>query len=259
MTFSILVCIKAVADFSSGDEPVLGEHWIDDTDLPRCMNLYDAYALEAALTMRDRGGDIRIAALSAGSDPVRGTIRRAMAMGADTGIHLAISDAPPLAPERVAAAIADYARAQHYDLILTGAMSEDAMHGVTGPMVAANLDLPCAVAAVEIERQPEAGGLAVVCEMEAGMAEIVHLSCPALVTVQTGRQIPRYPSLSNTLRSRRQLIERVEPTDSAPLQSITVAGVAFPPRASTCRILSGSPGQNADALLALFNDNGWLK
>ena len=259
MTFSILVCIKAVTEYSPGEEPMLGERGIEDQGLPRCMNLYDAHALEAALGIRDRYDDVHVAALSVGTDPVRGIIRRAMAMGADRGIHLAMDDDAPLPPESVAAAIADYTRPRSYDLILTGAMSEDVMQGLTGPMIAAALDRPCAVAAVEIERSTEDGGLTVVCELEAGMATVVCLSVPALVTVQTGRRTPRYPSLSNTLRSRHQAIERIEPQARCFPRVAQPVGVAFPRRASTCRVMEGSPVQKADALLALFNDNGWLK
>jgi electron transfer flavoprotein beta subunit len=160
----------------------------------------------------------------------------------------------------VALAIACYAEHKDYDLILTGVMSEDEMHGITGPMVAAALDLPCAAAAVEILPDLPDRSLAATCEMEGGMAEIVRLRCPALVTVQTGRRIPRYPSLSNTLRSRRQTVERVVPARIAcQTPMVETRQVAFPQRTSTCQVLDGTVIEKADALLRLFNDSGWLK
>ena len=259
MTFSILVCIKSVIEYAADEAPLLGQRWIDETERPRGMNLYDAHALEAALAMRDHDDTVRITALSAGADGVRATIRRAMAMGADTGVQLAVAEDALLFPERIAAAIADYARPQRFDLVLTGAMSEDAMQGITGPMVAAALGIPCAAAAVALRRRPEQGALTVICEMEAGMAATVRLSGPALVTVQTGRRVPRYPSLSNTLRARRQAIERIAVADVPFPQAAEPLGVAFPARAADCRILEGSPQQKADALLSLFNDKGWLR
>jgi electron transfer flavoprotein beta subunit len=127
-------------------------------------------------------------------------------------------------------------------------------------MVAAALGQPCAAAAVEIVPDLPDRSLTVTCEMEGGMAEIVRLPCPALVTVQTGRRPPRYPSLSNTLRSRRQPIERVVPADPAdhtPL--VNTLKVAYPQRASTCRFIEGTVIEKADTLLRLFNGNGWLK
>jgi electron transfer flavoprotein beta subunit len=110
MAFSILVCIKAVPDLASGDELTLADRWIDETAIGWCMNHYDAHALEAALAIKDATPDVTIDAISAGPDRVRDTIRRAMAMGADAGIHLAMETPGRLSPEAVAMAIADYAR-----------------------------------------------------------------------------------------------------------------------------------------------------
>jgi electron transfer flavoprotein beta subunit len=260
MAFSILVCIKAVPDLASGGALSIAGPWIDETAIGWCMNHYDAHALEAALAIRDAAVDVTVDALSAGPDRVRDTIRRAVAMGADTGIHLTMDADVRLAPTSVAQSIARFARTKKYDLILTGAMSEDEMHGIAGPMIAAALDLPCAAAAVEIALDRPGRWLTATCEMEGGMAEIVQLPCPALVTVQTGPRIPRYPSLSNTLRSRRQPIERVVPAETAdhsPL--VDTLSVAFPQPASACQIIEGTLTEKADALLRLFNDNGWLK
>ncbi len=260
MAFSILVGIKAVPDPASGGSLTLAGRWIDETAIGWCMNHYDAHALEAALSIKDAFPDVTIDAISAGPDRVRDTIRRAMAMGADAGIHLAVETPGRPSPEAVALAIADYARHKNYDLILTGVMSEDLMQGVTGPLIAAAPDRPCAAAALEVVPDMADRSLVATCEMEGGMAEIVRLRGPALVTVQTGRRIPRYPSLSNTLRSRRQPIERVVPARMAdPMPRIETRQVAFPQRTSTCRIIDGTVIEKADTLLRLFNDRGWLK
>jgi len=260
MAFSILVCIKAVPDLASAGALTIAGPWIDETAIGWCMNHYDAYALEAALAIRDTADDVTVDALSAGPDRVRDTIRRAVAMGADTGIHLAVNALGRLAPTTVARSIARFAGTKKYDLILTGAMSEDEMHGITGPMIAAARDLPCAAAAVEIALDVPGRSLTATCEMEGGMTEIVRLPCPALVTVQTGRKVPRYPSLSNTLRSRRQTIEQVVPAETAtPTPPVETLNVAFPRQTSSCQIIEGSMIEKADTLLQLFNDNGWLK
>jgi len=260
MSYSILVCIKEVPDPASGDELAIGGRWIDETDLAWGMNLYDAYALEAALAIRDRHRDVTVDVISAGPQRVHATIRRAVAMGADTGIHLAMETVERLTPDVIALAIAYYAGLEDYDLILTGVMSEDDMRGITGPMIAAALDLPCAAAAVEITPDIPAGTITATCEMEGRMAEAVRLLCPALVTVQTGGRIPRYPSLSNTLRSHRQAIRQVVPPETdGRLPPVETLGVAFPKRASSCRVIEGTLVEKADSLLRLFNENGWLK
>ncbi len=259
MGFTILVCIKAVPDILPGAELAVGDRWIDETGVDWRMNLYDAHALEAALAIKDAFAAVRVDALSVGTDRVRPTIRRAMAIGADAGVHLAAEATGRLAPETIALAVAGYAAKKNYDLILTGVISEDEMNGTTGPMIAAALDRPCAAAAVGIALDPADGSLAATCEMEAGMAAIVRLTCPALVTVQTGSKPLRYPSLSNTLRSRRQPIDRVQVKETCRFDPAATRRVAFPQRSATCRVIGGELVQKADALLALFNDNGWLK
>lgn len=260
MAFSILVCIKAVPDLASGGVLTIAGPWVDETAIDWCMNHYDAHALEAALAIKDAATDVTVDVVSAGPNRVRDTIRRGVAMGADTGFHLAVNAVRRLAPATVAQLIARFARTKKYDLILTGALSEDEMHGITGPMIAAVLDLPCAAAAVEIALDVPGRSLTATCEMEGGMAGIVRLLCPALVTVQTGPRIPRYPSLSNSLRSRRQAIEQVVPAETADhFPPVDTLGVAFPRPASACQIIEGTLIEKADALLHLFNDNGWLK
>lgn len=260
MAFSILVCIKAVPDLASGGTLAIAGPWIDETVIGWCMNHYDAYALEAALAIKDAATDITVDALSAGPNRVQNTIRRALAMGADTGIHLAMNAVGRLAPATAALSIARFAKTKRYDLILTGAMSEDEMHGITGPMIAAALDLPCAAAAVEISLDVAGRSLTATCEMEGGMAEIVRLPCPALLTVQTGQRIPRYPSLSNTIRSRRQAIERAVPDETANhTPTVDTLRVSFPQQTTSCQFFEGTRIEKADRLLRLFNDNGWLK
>lgn len=260
MAFSILVCIKAVPDLASGGTLTVDGPWIRETEMDWDMNPYDAYALEAALAIKDAHAHVTIDALSGGPDHVRPVIRRSMAMGADAGIHLSMASKDCLSPKTVARAIADFAREKEYDLILTGAVSEDLMQGITGPMIAAALDRPCAVAVIEIVPDRAGRSLDVACEMEGGVTERIRVCLPALVTVQTGGHRPRYPSLSNTLRSRRQTILQVNPGLVPPLLTeSSITELTVPQPASACETIEGTPQEKADRLLQLFNDKGWLR
>jgi len=260
MAFSIMVCIKAVPDLSSGPKLAVDGNRIALLDIEWCMNSYDACALEAALAIKDAQPRVTVDAISAGTEVVRPIIRRAMAMGADAGIHLPLEADECNSAETVAAAIAHYAEGKSYDLILAGAISEDLMQGITGPMVAAALDRPCAAAAMAIDLDWSSRSLDVSCEMEGGMSERIRLALPALVTVQTGGWQPRYPTLSNTLRSRKQPIQHVEANRrEADANAVRTLGLAPPPPASACRIIDGTPTEKADKLLTLFDEKGWLK
>lgn len=260
MGLSILVCVKAVPDFSEGVVLVPEGAWIAEDDLARHMNPYDAHALEIALTLKEEIPDVRVDAVSMGGRHVEAVIRRAMAMGADHGIHLDCGPGSLHSPEMIASAIAGYARDKDYDLILTGAISADAMNGVTGPFIAAMLDLPCASGATELAFHAEEKSLTLSCELEGGLSEILCLSCPALVTVQTGNRTPRYPSLSNTLRTRKQALEEITISfDTNRTGQAIPLECFFPEQTSDCVILEGSPAEKADTLLAMFHNNGWLK
>lgn len=260
MAFSILVCIKAVPDLSSGQKLTIDDDRIVQADIAWCMNSYDACALEAALAIKDAQPQITVEVLSAGPEVVRPIIRRAMAMGADAGIHLPLETDECTSSETLAATIAQYTEGKSYDLILVGAISEDLMQGITGPMIAAALDRPCAAAAMAIDLDCSRKSIDVSCEMEGGMSERIRLALPALVTVQTGGWQPRYPTLSNTLRSRKETIQRVEAKrGKADANAIRTLGLAPPPPASACRIIEGTPAEKADMLLSLFNEKGWLK
>ena len=259
MAFSILVCTKAVPDLTTG-EPLT----VDGTVIVRknhlwCLNPYDAHALEAALSIRDAHG-ATVDALSVGDETARPVIRRAMAMGADTGIHIAMSPEDCHCAATVAQAIADVANRKKYDLILTGAISQDLMQGITGPLVAAVLDWPCATAAVDIVLDMAQRTLTVVSELEGGMTQRFLLALPALVTVQTGGRQPRYPSLSNTLRARRQTLLEVDVPKTAPdWGGLHRTNLAAPQPISNCKIIEGTPEEKADRLLKIFDAKGWLK
>lgn len=260
MAFSILVCIKAVPDLTSGQKLAVDGDRIVEADITRCMNSYDACALEAALAIKDADPRVAVDALSVGPEVVRPILRRAMAMGADAGIHLHLATDAALTSGAVASAIARFAGGNDYDLILAGAISEDLMQGTTGPMVAAALDRPCAAAAMSMDLDRSQNTMEVSCELEGGMSERIRLALPALVTVQTGGWQPRYPTLSNTLRSRKQPIRRVEAHGSkAATNAVRPLGLAPPPPVSACRIIAGTPTEKADWLLSLFNEKGWLK
>ena len=259
MAFTILVCIKSVPDMTSGSTLATDGRWISEADIDWRMNPYDACALEAALAIKDHHDPVAVEVLSVGPDHVRPAIRRAMAMGADTGIHLSMTPRGYLPAETVARAIAHFVRGKGYDLILTGAVSEDLMQGITGPMIAAALDRPCAAAAVEIAPDLADRSLTVCCEMEAGMTARIRLALPALVTVQTSTRRPRYPSLSNSLRSRKQAILQVTPLAGTPGASdCPVTGLAAPQPARKCEVITGTPAEKADRLLQMFNVKGWL-
>ena len=259
----ILVCVKQTIDPEAATAPD------DDSDYYR-LNPYDAYAMETALTLRAAaGGEVDV--VSHGPARVARTIRRAWAMGADRGFHLRGDEAEAAV---VAARLAAWARARSYDLVLAGAMSEDAMRGVTGPLLAEFLGLPYATNVVVVNfgghdtasRPPTCQFVAVEREIEGGFHEALELLLPAALTIQTGTAPPRYPTLANLLRANQTPLMEIDAaslgfgghdTASRP-PKLQVVRVELPRPTRAGRLLEGSPAEKAEQLARLFRERGLL-
>ena len=114
-----------------------------------------------------------------------------------------------------------------YDLIITGVMAEDDMACQTGQLIAALLDLPYATSVISTEFQMEEGTVIVDREIEGGRRLSVQLEMPAVLTIQSGINTPRYPSLSNVMRARTQQQEVIKIEDyELPEQRETCSSLA---------------------------------
>ncbi|MFO8112850.1 MAG: electron transfer flavoprotein subunit beta/FixA family protein [Desulfosalsimonadaceae bacterium] len=266
----ILVCAKDVPDpdhvvvrVREDDRAVIGE--VSEYR----MNRFDAFAVEEALRIREALGNAAIDVLTVGPSRAKDVPRRGVGMGADRGIHLETQADGYLSPRTKAAWIATYARGKGYDLILTGAMSEDMMNGQVGPMVAAFLNLPWATQVIRT-RLPREGKNALapvsseICverEIEGGSREILEIALPAVLALQTGINEPRYPSLSNLLRANKQEMETVAVALAGAGNEKAMedmAGMEMPQKMRAGRHLEGSPSDKAGQLIAILQDKALL-
>jgi electron transfer flavoprotein beta subunit len=223
------------------------------------MNGFDEFAVEEALRIREALPGSAVEAVSVGPARVAAVLRRALAMGADEGIHVLYEEHSEAFPGAVASLLAAFARDRSYDLILAGVMSDDAMHAQTGPMVAELLDIPCATAVVAERLSPDSGRISVERELEGGLREGLEMPLPALITVQSGINRPRYPVLSHVLRSRLQPLLTVRADElPKPLQSETLLGIDWPVRSAKVLFLEGTPAKKAERLAGIFHKMSFL-
>jgi electron transfer flavoprotein beta subunit len=139
-------------------------------------------------------------------------------------------------------------------------MAEDDMQCMVGPLVAAHLAMPCAVSVIHEALQPGMSAITVECEMEGGVTEQAVLALPALLTIQSGLNKPRYPSLSNMLRAKRQEIIRRKPELSSRGRPAPQPFVLrYPEKTSTCVMLNGTCGEKADQLKKILLETALLK
>ena len=255
----ILVCIKQVIDTDSQPHLSPEAGWLqEDCGCSYRMNSYDEYALEEALLLKEKIPNTEIHVISVGPDRVTQTIKRALSKGADYGVHIRC-DKAPLPAFETASCIAGYAREKTFDLILAGVMSEDAMQCQVGPLLAALLSVPCAVSVVAADLAAGDRFMTVHSELEGMLKEEIRVTLPAVITIQTGGNRPRYPSLSNILRAKEKVIVTVD-AEELPVTNprAEYLPLAYPAVSAKGVILTGTREEKAEQLLNILHERSLL-
>ncbi len=244
----ILVCVKSAPLPGSRFEPEAGSYRTDGIKFQ--VNEYDLFAMEEAVRVRERRGHVEIDAVTVGPPRAEEQLRKAMTLGADRGTLIDESDGPAGDPLRTARLIAAFAEGRGYDLVLCGVMSEDGQGARVGPMIAALMGLPWSTTAVKLELDEERKTAVCERELEGGRRERMELDLPALITVQSGLNTPRYGSLTNVLRVKSLDIPVLPARDLVPPgpASVELVGAAYPSRSSRCEFIEGPPEEAARAL-----------
>jgi electron transfer flavoprotein beta subunit len=256
----ILVCIKQVPDCFETlriDERTGLLSFPPDSAFR--MNRFDEFALEEALLIKERFSGTVVHGLSVGPERVRATLQRAMGMGADHSIHVLDSNEGYISPFTVAFLIAASVRPREYDLIMTGVMAEDTMACQTGQLIAGLLNLPCATSVIKEEVDPDEGLIVLEREIEGGNRERLRLNIPAVLTIQPGINLPRYPSFSKVMRARNytQEIIRAEELPTVDARE-SYHGLRFPEATSQGLLIEGSPREKAIKLINILHGRSLL-
>jgi electron transfer flavoprotein beta subunit len=261
MKMKILTCVKQVPET---DTPLKLDQEtgaiLSEEITAFKMNRLDEIAVEEAVRIKEQMPQTRIDAVSVGPQRAQEVVKRAMGMGADNGVHILTPSDPTCGP--TATWIADFARNRAYDLILTGAMSEDRMQGMVGPMVAAHLGLPCASSVVSAQLEERNRYLLVERELEGGHGDILRLLLPAVVCLQSGTNRPRYPSLSNLLRANRQRLLVMAPFElpnPKPKEHEKVLEITPPQKTRPATVLQGTLPEKAAQLLAILQAKALIR
>jgi len=247
----ILVCIKQVADMESRFVVSEGASWFEETDLAFRINEYDEFAIEAAVQLKASLGEAEVTVLSAGPQRASDALKKALAMGADKAVLLLDPEAPKKDSWQVANLIADWAKPQGFDLVLTGMQSQDRGSGQVslflGELIGAN-SVSCAVA---LEASP--GSIKVERELEGGLRAQVELSTPALVSCQLGLNQPRYPTLPNIMKAKKKPFETIEVTAALdPAQEVLWMGA--PEKAGAAELIEGDLASQVERVVSILKD-----
>lgn len=262
----IVVPIKQVAVLDDEFE-LDSQTAVVDPDLVELeLNEWDSYAVEAALQIRERAADdeAEVIVVTVGPDESEEALRSCLAMGADRAIRVwdedAFADPEPLA---VAAALSAVARQLQPDLVLCGVQSSDAASGATGIALAGALGLPHIAVARSIDFDTSRQLVAVDRELEAGLIQEVSLATPALLTVQTGINEPRYATLRAIKQAEAKPLERLGlggvGLDASAIDQCrgarTVALTAASKDAARAEMIDGDTESVATAILQVIRDS----
>ncbi|MCP4137237.1 MAG: electron transfer flavoprotein subunit beta/FixA family protein [bacterium] len=244
----IVVCLKQVPDMESKFK-IVDDNKVDESQIAFKINDFDNYAVEAALQLKEKnGGEVII--VSAGPDRAAKDIRQAFAMGADWGIH--INDAAVEAGDNYVVASALTKAIQSLgdvDLVLTGVQAEDDQAAATGVMIADLMGLPHATNVVKLEL--DGSSLGINRELEGGLNEVLGLSAPAVLSIQSGINEPRYPTLPGIMKAKKKKLEAKTAADlgSDTASKTEFIKMFFPVSDSKAEIIEGDPAAAAATLV----------
>ncbi|RDX46558.1 electron transfer flavo protein beta subunit [Polyporus arcularius HHB13444] len=255
---NILVPVKRTVDYAVKIRVNPDQKGID-LNVKHSMNPFDEIAVEEAVRLREKLKDEvkSIKVVTIGPPKASETLRTALAMGADSAIHIEVPDSAP-APEPLGVAKALRALIEKekenggVDLVIMGKQAIDDDAGQTGQMLAGLMDWAQATFASKLVVDPKAKVAEVTREIDGGL-EVVKCQLPLVLTTDLRLNEPRYASLPNIMKAKKKPIQKLTPAD---LQ------VDLTPRLETLKVaeppkrVGGGKVESVDELIAKLKEAG---
>ena len=206
----IIVCVKQVPDTTVPIEIDTKTNSVKEEGLIYVLNPHDKCALEEAIRIRERVGG-EITAITLGPPRSKKALRSCLAMGADKAIHIYDSSFE-LDAYTTSLVLAKAISTLPYDLILCGKQAMDDNAGLVGGGIAETLGLPEVSGVTRIELSSDTRTMVVHRKIERGDRKVVECPIPALLTVESGINEPRYPSLPDHMTALKAEIPTLDHT-----------------------------------------------
>jgi electron transfer flavoprotein beta subunit len=257
----IVVPVKQVAVLDEEFELLEDRPGVDPDAIEWELNEWDDFSLEAALLLREAQGEGEVVVISVGNEEAEEGLRACLAKGADRALRIwegSLDGVDSLAVARVLAAAVER---ESPDLVLCGVQSSDAVNSATGVALAAHLGLPRVAVVKALDYDAAAGSATVERELEGGLIELLRVRLPALLTIQTGINEPRYANLRAIKQAKEKPLEVLELSglglDDAAVADASgarVRGLAPPDTGGGAEMLNGSPSAVAERIAEIVKE-----
>lgn len=255
---NIVVCVKRVPLTQEVDLEIDDvKKDVKKDELAYVVNEWDNYAIEEAVLLHEKFGGT-VTAITIGDEDDEEILRRALAMGADKAIRIDRGELE-LDGFVISSILSEVIKGMEYDQILTGVQADDDNCGMVGIMLAEQLGLPHAAVVTGIEIQGKEATVRI--ELEGGIDEISKISLPALISIQTGINEPRYVSIRGIRKARKKELNVIKVEDlnlsEADLSQRTIIEDVFlPPETEGAEIIEGDASTIADEIIRIMKEKG---
>jgi electron transfer flavoprotein beta subunit len=258
----VLVTVKEVA--AVGDEFEIDGLGIDERYLTYELNEWDDYAVEEAVQLAEADGDVEVVVATIGPERSEETVRQALAKGADRAIRVwddSLDDVDILDPVTKASLLAGVVEAEEPDLVLSGVQGGDDAYGATGVALAREIDYAWAAVVNDLEVGDDRETATVHRELEGGVEEVTDVDLPAVLSIQTGINDPRYASLRGIRQAQSKPLDVQTTADIGVAvggldDDLVLTDVYEPETESDATLFKGDAGETADQLGDLLADKG---
>jgi len=261
---NIIVCVKRVPDTSESNVKIdNSKKAIVKEGLVYTINEADNYALEEALLIKEKSGGT-VTLITLGSGESEDTLRMGLAKGADSAIRLDDPAFDGSDGEVIAGILSTAIQGIEYDLVLTGCMAGDTGYAQVGIALAEKLQIPHAAMVTQVELNDKKAKVSR--ELEGGLLEVLELSLPAVLTIQTGINEPRYASIMGIAKASKKEID-IKGCDALGINADTVGvkgsktnvqKMTLSVQDKMAELFSGTPEETSDKLSTLLKERGLL-
>eukprot|EP00834_Sanchytrium_tribonematis_P008462 NODE_1004_length_2718_cov_0.682321.p1 type:complete len:273 gc:universal NODE_1004_length_2718_cov_0.682321:1048-1866(+) len=225
-TIKVLVPCKRVVDYAVKVQVNPGNKWVNE-DVKHSLNPFDEIAIEEAIRLKEKKIATSVTALSIGPNNVQDVLRTALAMGADTAVH--INTPGRLEPLKVAQAIAAYLKSEKHELVIVGKQAIDDDAAQTGPMLAGFLNWNQATSVSKLTIKGE--DVEAIREIDGGL-ETVTFKLPAVLSTDLRLNEPRFATLPKIMQAKKKKIASIELSSLKvdPEFLVEITSVSDPPK-----------------------------